>query len=437
MHDGHPFTHMNSTVPETSDPGSSSSRLAYLDAARAFALVLGIVFHASLSFMPSFIGWAVQDVSTSPVVAMFVTVSHSFRMEVFFLIAGVLSHQAFHRKGAAGFLRARLIQIGVPFLLGWLILRPLLVSGWIMGSASLRGDVDVRAGLVGGVLSLSNLPSGLFTGSHLWFLYYLAMISALVVGVRSVLASNDSWRLALGRKADEFVEWLANSRLSLLVVTIPTAAGLWFMRGWGMDTPDQSLIPHLPVMALYGGFFALGWMLDRQRQLISRLARLTPGRGVLAGMGIASILLLGGIERDPGHPHFFVAHLAYVMGYSLTMWTLVMLTLGFFEKWFKEPSPFLRYIADSSYWMYLIHLPLVVWMQVAVAEFSFHWMIKLVSISVVTLVLSLISYDLFVRSTFLGQLLNGRRRDRVLTLWVTSRLRFCWNSKLVGSCAKS
>ena len=44
---------------------SPSTRLHYLDATRAFALLLGIVFHASLSFMPVFIGWAVMDVSTS------------------------------------------------------------------------------------------------------------------------------------------------------------------------------------------------------------------------------------------------------------------------------------------------------------------------------------------------------------------------------------
>src|SRR5205814_10019768 len=30
-------------------------------------------------------------------------------------------------------------RIAVPFVVGWFILHPLVVSGWIMGSASLRG----------------------------------------------------------------------------------------------------------------------------------------------------------------------------------------------------------------------------------------------------------------------------------------------------------
>jgi glucan biosynthesis protein C len=221
-------------------------------------------------------------------------------METFFLLAGFLSHLAFHRKDAGEFVRSRVLRIVVPFVIGWFILRPLMVSGWIMGSASLRGHVDVPAGLLGGFQSLSTLPAGLFTGSHLWFLYYLAMITTLTLAARGLVNATGSWQAAMVRRADALVAWLANSPVSLVILTVPTAAALWFMRFWGMDTPDQSLLPNLPVFAVYGGFFVLGWLLGRQRELISQFTRLTPQRWILAGLGIAAILLLGGIERDPG-----------------------------------------------------------------------------------------------------------------------------------------
>lgn len=73
----------------------NSGRLDYLDAARAFALILGVVFHASLSFMPMYIGWAVMDVSTSSLVSFFVLVSHSFRMPLFFLLLDILAMRYF------------------------------------------------------------------------------------------------------------------------------------------------------------------------------------------------------------------------------------------------------------------------------------------------------------------------------------------------------
>ncbi len=428
----------SSAAPTTSAPSpfTEGSRLDYLDATRAFALVLGVVFHACLSFMPVFMGWAVQDVSTSPLVAIFMTVSHSFRMETFFLLAGFFSHLTFHRRGAGEFVRTRVLRIVVPFVVGWFILRPLLVSGWIMGSASLRGDVDVGAGLLGGFQSLSTLPAGIFTGTHLWFLYYLAMITALVLAVRGLLTATGAWHIAMVRRADALVAWLANSPVSLVILAVPTAATLWFMRFWGMDTPDQSLRPHLPALLIYGGFFVLGWMLSRQRELIARLAQLTPHRWILAGLGIAALLLLGGIERDPSHPHYLAAHVAYALSYALTMWSLVFLTIGVFKRLCQRPNAFVRYVADSSYWMYLIHLPMVVWLQVAVAELALHWSLKLAFISLMTIGISLLTYDLFVRSTFMGRMLNGRRRDRVIAPWVHRRVRRPWRGKPVRPLAK-
>lgn len=404
-------------LPTAAPTAAENSRLDYLDATRAFALVLGVVFHASLSFVPTFMGWAVQDISTSPLVSMFMTVSHSFRMEAFFLLAGFFSHLTFHRQGAGQFVRSRALRLVLPFVVGWFILRPLVVSGWIMGSASLRGEVDIWAGLVGGFRTLATLPAGIFAGSHLWFLYYLAMITALVLLARGIAKAAGSWHMGAVRRADAAVRWLADSPVSLVLLAIPTAGALWFMRFWGMDTPDQGLRPNVPVLFIYGGFFVLGWLLSRQRDLIPRFARLTPQRWILAGLGIAAILLLGEIERDPGHPYYTAAHAAYAASYALTMWSLVFLTIGVFKKLCPRPNAAVRYVADSSYWMYLVHLPIVIWLQVAVAEWPWHWSLKLAFISSVTVAISLVTYDLFVRSTFVGWVLNGRRRERAISSW--------------------
>jgi peptidoglycan/LPS O-acetylase OafA/YrhL len=403
--------------PET----DAGPRLDYLDATRAFALLLGVVFHASLSFTPYFMGWAVQDVSTSPLVTDFFLVSHSFRMELFFLLAGFFSHGLLQRQGTGGFLRSRLVRLGVPFVAGWFLLRPLIVSGWIMGAASLRGDYDFWAGIRGGFASLRKLPADLFTGSHLWFLYYLLLVTGLLLVVRlAVLAATRAFggEPALARlrsRLDAATGWLARSGWGLPLLVLPTAAALWGMRFWGIDTPDQSLRPHLPVLAVFGGFFALGGMLGRQPpEVIAAFGRITVTRVLLLAAGFIGTLKLNAIQADPGHPHFTAAYVGFTLGYATLMWTLVALTLGLFRCWFSQPQPAIRYIADSSYWMYLIHLPVVVWLQVAVAEVPLHWSLKLAFVSAATIAIALLSYDLFVRSTWLGQVLNGRRRERVL-----------------------
>ncbi len=96
------------------------------------------------------------------------------------------------------------------------------------------------------------------------------------------------------------------------------------------------------------------------------------------------------------------------------MWRLVWLTIGLFRHFMSRANGFVRYVADSSYWMYLIHLPIVIWMQVALAEIEVHWTLKLGFISLATIGIALLTYDLFVRSTAIGQVLNGRRRSRVI-----------------------
>ena len=411
-------------------PHPENPRLDYLDATRAFALLLGVGFHASMSFLPTFIGWAVQDVSTSPLVGMFISVSHSFRMETFFLLAGFLSQVSFQRKGARAFVRSRMLRIVVPFAVGWFILRPLIVSGWIMGSASLHGDYNFWAGIRGGFQSLGTLPQGIFCGTHLWFIYYLAMITGLTLVLRGLLQSTGSWHVAMMRRIDALVACLANSPFSLLFLAVLTAVPLGFMRYWGMDTPDQSLQPHFPVLAIYGGGFVLGWLLGRQRELIAQFTRLTLHRWVLTALAIASLQYLGQFQFDLGHPYYRAAHAAYVLGYALTMWSLVLLTIGSFRKFCAQPRPWIRYLADSSYWLYLVHLPIVVWLQVAVAEVPLHWSLKLAFISTFTIALALLSYDCFVRSTWIGALLNGGRRDRVVPRFL-SRIRQPWRDKPV------
>ncbi|ATC65574.1 hypothetical protein CMV30_17360 [Nibricoccus aquaticus] len=393
---------------------ASSPRLHYLDAARAFALLLGVVFHASLSFMPAFIGWAVMDVSTSALVPAFVLMSHAFRMETFFLLAGFFSQLALSRQKLAHFIGSRFLRIGVPFVAGWFILRPLIVSGWVMGRASMSGDYDFGAALHSGFQDIARLPEGLFTGTHLWFLYYLNLITALALMIR-VLGQifRQTFRRFL-RFIDHAFSSLISTRACLPGLVVPTAAALWFMNGWGMDTPDRTLSPHLPALLIYSGFFLAGWLAARREGLLDRFARLTWSRGVITVIAIATTLLLSNVQMNPATPRYELARATFCVSYAAMMWLLVSLTLGVFKKLNAGPIRLTRYLADSAYWIYLVHLPVVVWLQVMAAELPLHGLMKLAGISLITLATGLLTYDLFVRSTALGQLLSGRRSPRVI-----------------------
>lgn len=394
-------------------PEAPSGRLDWLDAVRASALLLGVVFHAALSFVPFTIGWAVMDVSTDPLVALFITLSHAFRMELFFLLAGFFTALVLSRRDTGTFVSSRLIRLGVPFIVGWFLCRPLLVAGWVMGHASMTGTVDLGAGMRAGFASIGD-PQSFLVGTHLWFLYYLMMISALYLVLRGLVnlvpAGARRWGMSWTRR----LGWLGRYDTWLALVLPLTTLLLLGMRSWGMDTPDKSLVPHLPVLGIYGGFFLVGTWLHRVPGWLAHAARLTWNRGALALTGVIVIMVLAGVQGDPGHPRYELYRIIYSAAYATFMWSAVLLSLGAGRLLIRRTHGWIRYLADASYWVYLVHLPIVVFLQIAVAEQPWHWAPKLTLIVGVTMAVSLLSYDLLVRPTFIGRLLHGRTYPRAL-----------------------
>ena len=391
-----------------------NNRLDYLDAVRSFALIMGVFFHSSLSYMPIFIGWAVMDISTSSFVSIFVMINHSFRMELFFLIAGFFSHMKFHQQGGQFFLKSRLIKIVLPFVIGWFLLRPLIISSWTMGAESMRGDVNILNGLLAGFNSFEAFPKDFLTGTHLWFLYYLLIISVSIIFLRSLIRLFTPLNTKLTQLSDGLLFWICNSSAATFAVAIPTAACLWFMGHWGVDTPDKSLVPDIAVSLLYGGFFLFGWLLNRDSSLINRFANLTWHKLLLCVFSMVASVVLSSFEMKYAHTYYLFLKAGFMLSYAIMMWSLVSLTIGLCKRLFAQSSNVVRYVADASFWIYLIHLPIVLWLQISVAELPLHWLLKLISISLITIFISIVLYDGFIRSTFIGVALNGKRKARCI-----------------------
>src|SRR5688572_4095044 len=107
---------------------SQTDRLHSLDAVRAGALLLGIVFHAGFAFIPGFPPgiWAIMDNSPSTPLSGLLFVSHIFRMSLFFFIAGFFARMMIQRRGLAGFWADRGKRIALPLLVVWPIMTVVL-----------------------------------------------------------------------------------------------------------------------------------------------------------------------------------------------------------------------------------------------------------------------------------------------------------------------
>ena len=93
---------------------------------------------------------------------------------------------------------------------------------------------------------------------------------------------------------------------------------------------------------------------------------------------------------------------------TLLIWNMVFGMMGMFHALIKKENILIRYLSDSSYWIYIVHLPLVVVLQFLVREWPINGLLKFLLINIATITLLLVSYHLLVRSTWIGWLLNGR-----------------------------
>ena len=145
-----------------------TERLHALDAVRGFALLLGIVFHACMSFIPSHLPiFPVEDSHRGAAMAVLFFATHVFRMTTFFLIAGFFAHMSFHRRGAAAFVGDRLKRIAIPLLVGWPILFAAIAAVTIWAAIAANGGVPPA----GHAPAWPRFPG--FPLTHLWFLYVL------------------------------------------------------------------------------------------------------------------------------------------------------------------------------------------------------------------------------------------------------------------------
>jgi glucans biosynthesis protein C len=396
-----------------------------LDALRAFALLLGVVFHAAESFHPGVEAyWAIADRSPSETLAMFRHASHSFRLELFFLIAGFFAHLLYHRRGPRGFIRNRLSRILVPLVMGWVVLYPVLVYLWLLG-ASVGGRLEafgVPAEMT--TAPLWFLVFGFFvTGqfiqkfdlTHLWFLHQLLILYGLFLLLRAV---GHGWLDRKGRGLawiDHRFAVLCASRWKVVWLAVMTIPMLLLMRSWDVDTPKGSLLPYLPTTLLFGLQFGFGWLLHRQPSLLQGLAHGAWGGLLLLGTALVwptyhGVWRLVGVELTP--ETFPWIRGLHALLYALMMWSFILGFLSAFLRFRQTPSRAWRYVADASYWIYLVHLPLVVWLQIVVAGWPLSWTVKYPLILVVSMPLLFLSYHFLVRSTFIGVQLNGRKYPR-------------------------
>jgi peptidoglycan/LPS O-acetylase OafA/YrhL len=362
----------------------------------------------------------IEDASAHPAFGWATGVVHAFRMPVFFFIAGFFGRSLRERRGTLGFARNRLARVLVPLVLGWLVFYPLVAFAWIWGSkyggdpaqavAALKAGYGSELEFLGRFHDPSELR-GWFPVTHLWFLYVLLQIYVLFIPVRLAWVRWVDPAAAWREPANAWLRRAAGSAWLVPALALPSAVVLYRMRGWAIETPDDALTPHVPNLLLFGFVFWLGWLFHRQPELLGVLAGGWRRHLVVGAIAMCAVFALGGDTPagPPPSPWPRAFRVGYMLVYATTMWSLLLASVGIAVRRCSRRSPTWRYLADSSYWVYIAHLPIVGALQVALSHVAGPAWGKFGLVTVTTAALCLASYHLLVRSTAIGVLLNGRR----------------------------
>ena len=375
----------------------TESRLHALDHLRATMMLLGVVIHSAVSYMvyePDLV-WPYRDLATSSIFDVLVGLIHSFRMPIFFLMSGFFAALIYDKRGAKSFAGNRIKRILLPFLVGWPLIFPIIFLGFSAAIFQLGKEAYDN---------FINTPlDWLITLWHFWFIYYLLMFYALTLLFKE-FPQPVKWK----QFSESFIRFGVGKLQGLFLLGLVSALTFFPMKSGALDS-DIRWAPNLGIFLAYGFIYWCGWKLYGQRDLLARTNRYTYHYLFLAILilPIASYFLVQVVkspELSRPFPHLWAA-----LSNGLLMWALIFGITGLFLRIFNTYNSKARYLTDSAYWVYLIHLPIAIWTTSQLTHLDLSAGIKFTITFGVTISISLLSYHLFVRRTFIGFWLNGKR----------------------------
>jgi glucan biosynthesis protein C len=367
-----------------------NQRIYFLDIVRAVTMLLGIPFHIAIAYTVHAHQnvWATIDNSHSLVLDFFCFFIQTFRMPVFFLLAGYMGHYIY-QKNPKKYLENRFKRIALPLLIFSFLLLPILKALWIIGenpqwlvNFELKKIVQYT---VSNYFEAKNLttPRSPLNFGHLWFLMYLYLFSILSFFWAPFVKS---WKV----KKTAITLFL----LSFLVQMI--MSGVW------LETPFV-WYPRILLSLYYLNFFLLGWVLFLDDFFEKTLTSLKYYWHVpLVLISFLRIYYQTDISKFP-----VLSPVLVKIAMTISTWYLLYLSFFLAQK-IKKVSNVVYQLSDGSYMFYILHLPIVVFLQIVFYPMEIHWLIKFVAINSLTMFFLLWLYKTKLNKLVIGPFLKGK-----------------------------
>lgn len=373
-------------------------RLYFVDNLRTLLIILVVVFHLSVTYGAAG-HWPYReghpDDLTSLVFTLMTAINGTYVIGMFFMIAGYFTPGSYDRKGFGPFLKDRLLRLGIPLLIYVLVIDPLIyyaisvvvhdspLTFWTYLASYFR---DYR---------------GLGVGP-MWFVEGLLILTVLYALWRLLPIPELRWPRSESKTPGNLA--MALFALGLGVATF--VVHIWRPIGWIY----QPLGLPVPLFPQYVTLFVIGMLAYRGNWLV----RIPKAMGKL-WFGIALffivvlfpvVFLLGGaLEGDTsvfmGGLHW--QSLAFAVWEEFVGIGIIIALVVLFRERFDQQGRLAKAMSDSSYAVYFIHAPVLVFLTLALRDVRLYPLLKFALLAPVAVALC------FVLAYLLRQLPGVRR----------------------------
>jgi glucan biosynthesis protein C len=374
-------------------------RQAYLDWLRIIAIVGVLFFHSAMPFVSDW-GWHIKNKQTSNLLLEFNFWLHNFRMPLLFFISGTVSYFMLQKRSGPGFVGLRFRRLFIPLLFGILV----IVPPQVYMERVAEGFKGNYWSFYPTLFKFIPYPKGNFSWHHLWFILYLFLYDL-------VCAPLFVWLIAgKGRNFLRKMNWMAKGKY-IYLLTIP---GILIFSGLSQKFPEtNSLVNDWAYLLYWLSFLLVGFVCIASPLLMESIEC---NRRFSLGLAFVCIVLINYLRWNNLEPWKVLGDwqndwrtFGYLGLNALNSWAWVLMAVGYAKKYLNKKHRILDYANQAVYPFYILHQTVIVIIAFYVVQVEESIGSKYIFVVVVSFLVSMGIYHLFIRPFAWTRLLFGMR----------------------------
>jgi len=375
-----------------------------VDWLRVLAMLTIFLFHSNRFF--DTVGWHLKNAEQTIVSTLITGFVDLWIMQLFFLLSGVGSWYALRFRTGGHYLYDRVKRLLIPlYTVGLFILLPPQFYFELVTNRGYTGTFwELIPRYFGSIKHLNFDDPFFFTpfAGHLWFLHYLFPISLATLPLLLYLKSERGQR-----QIAKLAGW-CDHKGGIFLFLIPLAIIQICLRGFfeGEHTWADFFY--------YAVFFLIGYIIPADNRLTESFKRhgwVCLGLGI-AGFGGEGFLIFGLGYNYPGGESFSLIYVLFQIVMSIATWSWVVFILSLGSRYLNFNNKALAYGNEAVLPFYIFHQTIILMVGWLVIRWNMGILPKYLIISVVSFVLIMVLYELFVRRFNIVRFFFGMRAKK-------------------------